>query len=276
MRLFASGVRKLLRRPASLITLLLLAGLMVLIFVLVGTVANAPTSSSGAQQGRAAVTALLTFPGAYDQVLSFILGLGGLFAVIYGAAVAGSEWSWGMLKAAVARGESRFAYPLLTFASVAFMILVGLLIAFVVGVVSAMLGATLAHISTAGVSDPAAIGRLPDEFARGALAIVEEGALGFTIATLARSQLAGIGAGIALYFGESFARIFLPDIVKYLPFTVAQSVVARSDSGGGVTIGGQRAVAALTPDLALIAVVLWLLGSLVVVAVFTRRAEIRG
>ena len=52
---------------------------------------------------------MLTFPGAYDQVLSFILGLGGRFAVIYGAAVAGSEWSWGMLKAAVARGESRIA-----------------------------------------------------------------------------------------------------------------------------------------------------------------------
>ena len=56
------------------------------------------------------------FPGAYDLILSFILGLGGLFAVIYGAAIAGSEWSWGTLKNAVARGESRSRYMLRTFA----------------------------------------------------------------------------------------------------------------------------------------------------------------
>jgi hypothetical protein len=195
-----------------------------------------------------------------------------LFAVIYGAAIAGSEWGWGMLKAAVARGESRISYTLLTFASVAFMIVIGLIIAFAVGVVAALIGATIAHVSTAGIGDSTAIGRLPNEFVRGGLAIVEEGALGFTIATLARSQLAGIGAGIALYFGESFASIFLSDIVKYLPFSVARSVVATS--GGG--FGGGQSTASLSPDAALIAVIVWLVGALAVAAVFTRRAEIRS
>ena len=38
---------------------------------------------------------LVTFPGAYTLLLSFILGLGGLFAMIYGAAIAGSEWTLG-------------------------------------------------------------------------------------------------------------------------------------------------------------------------------------
>jgi ABC-2 type transport system permease protein len=56
---------------------------------------------------------LVTFPGAYDLGCStFIIGLGGLFAMIYGAAIAGSEWSWGTLKSAVARGESRVRYML--------------------------------------------------------------------------------------------------------------------------------------------------------------------
>jgi hypothetical protein len=271
MRLFASGVRKLVRRPASYVTVLLLAGLMVLIFVAVGGAANRPDASPNGP-GRAAAV-LLTFPGAYDAILSFILGLGGLFAVIYGASVAGSEWGWGMLKAAVARGESRIGYTLLTFASVAFMILIGLLISFVIGIVGALIGANLGHISTAGLGDSAAIGRLPNEFARGALAIIEEGALGFTIATLARSQLAGIGAGIALYFGELFAAAFLPDIVKYLPFSVAQAVVAAPDGGG---FGGGRTATALSPDVALVAVIVWLVGALAVAAVFTRRAEIRS
>ena len=52
----------------------------------------------------------MTFPGAYELVLALILGIGGLLAVTYGAAIAGSEWGWGTLKAAVARGESRSRY----------------------------------------------------------------------------------------------------------------------------------------------------------------------
>ena len=39
--------------------------------------------------------------------------------MVYGAAIAGSEWTWGTLKAAVARGESRSRYQLLSFASIA-------------------------------------------------------------------------------------------------------------------------------------------------------------
>ena len=69
----------------------------------------------------------MTFPGAYDLILSFMFGLGGLFAVIYGAAIAGSEWTWGTLKTSVVRGESRSRYLLTTFAAIAVVLAVGLL-----------------------------------------------------------------------------------------------------------------------------------------------------
>ena len=275
MRLFASGLRKLVRRLATWVTFGLLAGLLVLILIAVGATA-ARAGAPSAQ--RAATLTLVTFPAAYDAILSFILGLGGLFAVIYGAAITGSEWTWGTLKNAVARGESRSRYTLLSFASIAVVIAVGLVVAFVIGVVAAFIGANLGGVSTAGLNDPATLGRLPGQFARGWLAIIEEGALGFTIATVARSQLAGIGAGIALYFGETFAGIFLPDIVKYLPFNVATaSVSTGSTSGGGFGGGGGgAAIAALDPNTALVLVVVWLIGALVVAALFTERAEISG
>ena len=61
----------------------------------------------------------MTFPGAYELVLTLILGIGGLLAVTYGAAIGGSEWGWGTLKAAVARGESRTRYSLVNYAAVA-------------------------------------------------------------------------------------------------------------------------------------------------------------
>ena len=122
--------------------------------------------------------------------------------------------------------------------------------------------------------------RLPEEFARGWFAVTEEAALGFAIATLARSQLAGIGAGIAFYFGETFASIFLHDIIKYLPFDVAQASIAiagsAAASGGGGGGGGRLGLEPLAPDTALVLVGVWLVGSLIVALAFTDRAEITG
>jgi ABC-2 type transport system permease protein len=269
MRLFTAGLRKLVRRPATYITFGLLVGLLALILLAVGATARQQPGAAGQQ-----ALLLVTFPGAYTLIVSFILGLGGLFAMIYGAAIAGSEWSWGTLKAAVARGESRTGYQLLSFAAIAVLVGIGLVVAVGVGVVVALLAATLAKVSTAGVTDSATLGTLPELFARGWLAVVEAGALGFAIATLARSQLAGVGVGIAIYFGESFATIFLPDIVKYGPFNAASAVV--STAGSGLDGGGGGGGARLEPNTALIVVAAWLIGALVVTALFTERAEIAG
>ena len=108
--------------------------------------------------------------------------------------------------------------------------------------------------------------------------LVEQAALGFAIATVARSQLAGIGAGIAFYFGETFATIFLPDIIKYMPFAVARASVDTEGGGGfgGGGGGGGGLSDALAPDTALLLVAAWLVGALLVSLVFTDRAEITG
>jgi ABC-2 type transport system permease protein len=273
MRIFVSGLRKLVGRPASFVTVGLLAGLLVLIIIATATISQRTGSPEG---GRALL--LVTFPRAYDLILEFIIGLGGLFAVIYGAAIAGSEWGWGTLKNAVARGESRSRYMLLTFASISLMIAVGLALTFVVGLVAAVVGANVAGVSTAGLNDAVTLNRLPALAVRGWFAVVEEASLGFAIATLARSQLAGIGAGIAFYFGEAFATLFLPDIVKYMPFAVANASL-NTGGAGTVPVGGPGAAAgvtALPADTALLFVAAWLAGSLIVALLFTERAEITG
>lgn len=271
MRLFMSGLRKLAPRLATLLTFGLLAGLLALIILAV-TASGGGEGGDGGGGRQFDRLVLVTFPGAYDQILSFILGLGGMFAVIYGAAIAGSEWSWGTLKAVVARGESRSRYILSTFAAIAVIIAFGLLATFGIGVATAALGASLAGVLLDGIGDTAALGRLPERFARGWVGIVAQGALGFAVATLARSQLAGIGAGIAVYFGGTFAGLFLPDVVQYLPFQLADAAVG---AGGGFG-GGADAPPTLTPDTALLLLGAWLLGSLAVAAGFTERAEITG
>ena len=268
MRIFVAGIRKLIRRPVTYVTLGLLVGLLALIYLAVGATAR----QAEAVDSGAGALLLVTFPAAYTLLLSFILGLGGLFAMIFGAAVAGSEWTWGTLKAAVARGESRSRYQLLSFAAMGVMVGIGLLLAFAIGVAVTFVAANLAQVPTTGVSDTKTLGTLPELLGRGWLALVESCALGFAIATVARSQLAGIGVGIAFYFGEGFASIFLPDIVKFGPFTSAGAVVATDSSA----FGGGAAPVALAPDVALLVVTAWLIGALFVTALFTERAEISG
>ena len=273
MRLLVSGLRKLRRRLATWVTFGLLAGLLVLILVATGATYDQAANAPGAAGRRA----LLTFPAAYDSVVAFIIGLGGLLAVVYGAAVAGSEWTWGTLKNAVARGESRSRYVVATFAAIAIVVVVGLLFAFVLGVGAAAVGANLAGIPTDGIRDADTLAGLPERLARTAFAVIEEASLGFTIATLFRSQLAGIGVGIATYFGEQFAGIFLPDVMKWLPFDAATAVLGNPGQiGGGGGNGGGIEVTALEPNVALVVVGAWLIGSIVVSALFTERAEITG
>ncbi|HVA84892.1 MAG TPA: hypothetical protein VNF73_01105 [Candidatus Saccharimonadales bacterium] len=268
MRLFLGGLRKLPPRPATWVTIGLLLGLILLVFLAVGG-----TAGQANVRGGEARLGLVTFPGAYRYIFSFVLGFGGLLALIYGAAIAGSEWTWGTLKSAVARGEGRARYVVLTFAATAVLIGVGLLLAFGVGVIAAFAGAHLASISTAGISDGAMIGRLPADLAKLWLGLAVDGALGYAIATLARSQLGGIGAGIAIYFGSQFGGLFLPDVVKYLPFSAASAMLGSDLAGGG---GNGPGFSPLDPTSALVVVVAWLIGALIVAAAFTERAEIGG
>jgi hypothetical protein len=165
-----------------------------------------------------------------------------------------------------------------TFAAIAVVAGLGLLVSFGIGVVAAALGATIAKVPLDGIGNADALGRLPEHFLRGWAAIVMEGSIGFAIATLARSQLAGIGAGIAFYFGEGFASLFLPDVVKYLPFNLASTAVGSGGGfgGGGGGSGAPVASTPLSADVALLLVAAWLIGSVVVAAGFTERAEITG
>jgi len=271
MRLLVSTLGKLRSRLATWLTLGLLILLMSLIYLAVGATFQQAASRPGGQ----AVRVLITFPGAYALILGFVLGLGGLFVMAYAAAIAGSEWTWGTLKTAVARGESRSRYMLTTYLGIAIVAGIGMIVAFAVGVLVTFLAAKLAGVATDGITDTSIFGNLPEQFLRGWYGLVEVGAVGFTVATLARSQLAGVGAGIGIYFAGSFAGLFLPDVVKYLPFAAANSLIAL-DSSTAAGAGGGQTLARLDPNTALIVVGLWLVGSLAVTALFTERAEISG
>ncbi len=271
MRLFRADLRKLRSRPATWVTFLLLVALHALVtfFVVVGSRASAdPMAALAARQ-------FLTFPTAYELILSMVIGIGGLLAVTYGAAIAGSEWSWGTLKAAVARGEGRATYTLVGFTAVAVFTWLGIVGAFLVGVAVTALGAALTGVGLSGMGDADALLRLPELFVRAGLAMAMNAALGFAIATVTRSQLAGVGVGIGLYFAEGIAGIFAPHVLKWFPFTASGAVVS-SGSGGSVMVNGTEVGATLDPATAIIVTILWLIAALAVALLRTERAEIGG
>lgn len=274
MRLLRGELLKLVKRPATRITLILQLAIILLIYISVAasyrTISTATTPD--VEQSRAGIRLLLTFPGAYDAIVGLITGLGGLLAIGYGASAAGADWGWGMVKVAVARGESRSRYILAKLLAVILLVGVGVVIAFLAGVVAALVAALIAGIDTSGVGDATALGHLPEQLLRGFWGMAEQAAIGFAIATFARSQLAGLGAGIALYFVEQFATLFLRDVVKYMPFHVASSAL-RISTG---TVDPPGASGALDPTLSLLLVTVYLVVAAVVAAVIVERAEVTG
>jgi ABC-type transport system involved in multi-copper enzyme maturation permease subunit len=263
VKLLRADLRKLLRRPASWVVGLILIVLLALIYIGIGASAGQLSDA----QSRAQIDAFFKDEAAFRTLLSFLVGLGGLLGVAYAGAVAGAEWGWGTLRVAIARGESRTRYVLTAFVAVGIVIGIALLGSYVIGAGLVMIGATMAGVST-GLPSASFIATLPELLGKAWFALLEQAALGFAIATVARSQLAGIGAGIAVYVAEQFVALAIPTQARYLPFTVSGSLVQTQEQAAfaGVTL--------LEPATALLLTTAYLVGALLVAVVVTERAQI--
>ncbi|MEX1295825.1 MAG: hypothetical protein AB1Z67_06620 [Candidatus Limnocylindrales bacterium] len=270
MALLRVSLLKLVRRPATYVVFLILAGILVLFFLALGLSVGQTEQMSDELQ----VQILLRFPTVYTLLAGFILGFGGLLAAAFAAAIIGADWAWGTIRAIVARGESRVRYTLVTFVAVAIVLLLGVLASFGIGVGAAILAANIGGVSTAGATDADTLGTLPELLGRTWLGVAQAGAIGFAIAMLFKSQLAGIGAALGLYFAETFLRLVptLDEALMYFPFAVSSAVIATTDE---LTEGGfGDAVPTLDADVALLWSVGYIAGALLLAAVAARRAQI--
>ena len=267
MRLTRANIRKLVRRPATWVTFLLLLVLLGLIYLAL----IASTSRPPIRQAPLAARAVVTFPGAYAGTVSLILGIGGLLAVTYGAAIAGSEWTWGTLKAAVARGESRTRYTLFGFLAIAIMVFLGFLASFLVGVALAALGSTLLNVPLSGMSDQDAF-QCPGAVRPGdARAVDGRGP---------RVRDRHDRAQPARRHRRRDRRVLLRGDRRRLPARRLQ-VVPVLRGIGGRRLDRRRGrrwagPARLEPDIAIVVVLVWLVAALVIASLWTERAEIAG
>ena len=275
MSLAIVGLRKFWTRTATFVSVLVAAALVALEFVLVG-VGYRSASSGTSGLDKPTVTWLLTFPTAFEAVISIIFAFFGLVALIYVATAAGSEWSWGTLKVAVTRGESRWQYTVATFASLTIVLLVGMLITFLAGIVAVVIGASIAGLAVGNPADPLALGGVLVKLVRCWIALAGLTSVGYAVAMVAKSQMAGIGTVIGYFIASIFAPALLPDIVKeifkYLPFSAAGDSIGIA----GPPTSGPPSAVGLDPNVALLITVGWLIGCLAVASISVERAEISG
>ena len=275
MNLTIVGIRKFWNRAATIVSLLIAVGFVFLEFVLIGVSYNTSASQTGFD--RSSLTWFLTFPSAFDAVLTIVFEFVAIIGLIYVVTASGSEWGWGTLKVAAARGHSRWHYTLSTFASLSIIVVIGMLLAFVAGVVAVMIGASIAGLSFGNVADPSQLGQVFIKLARCAIALVSLTSVGYVVAMIAKNQMAGIGAVIVYFIGSILSDALLPEVVRqvlrYQPFNVAADAIGIA--GPPSSAGAASSTAnSLDPNLALGFTVFWLVLCLAVSALAVERAEI--
>src|SRR4051794_4219552 len=198
MRLVRAELLKIRRRRATYVTFLVALLLMVGVFFLAGA-AGAWDETSG----------IIEFPAAYALINQFCFGLGGLLAVVYAAAYVGADWNWGVVRNVVARGESRTNYILAKAAALAIVLALALVLMYVVGIATLYVVGWLVHVPVARPFRANGLTDLLQNLLLGYPVLLERAAIGFSVAVLLRSQIAGAVIGIVLFLGESIVRLVL-------------------------------------------------------------------
>lgn len=286
MRLVGAELLKMRRRAATWVLLGILIGVMAFVFVVGGLLA------AGLSRTFDEVGEVQLFPAAYALVGDFVFGLGSLLAIVYATAIAGADYSWGVLRNPISRGESRAGYALAKAAGLAIMLVLGAIVAYACGVVFLLLAAGTAGLP---VGDAFSVGTLRDllkSVGLGLTVLLERAAIGFAVAVLLRSQVAGIVTGIVLYVAEpilgaiasavttinrfsgTFGRAADPEWNQFLPFSIGNSVLAEGSTTLLTAGPAQFITPAVKIELALPVVLLYLAAAVAFAALIMHRQEI--
>ena len=187
---------KVVRRPAIWITVgLMLAIAVGLEYVLVYIVATHPPAGAAV---RAGATLAAARQGLYPDVLvrksvANVAGLDGIFALIVGVLVQGSEFAWGTVKTALVQLPGRISIVVGQLVALA---LIALVMAVALFALDAVAAYGIATLDSHAISWPS-----PSDIARGVAAawliLFMLAVFGFALATLARQSAIAIGLGLA-------------------------------------------------------------------------------
>ncbi|MDP8905539.1 MAG: ABC transporter permease [Chloroflexota bacterium] len=288
MSLLRAELLKMHRRAMTYVLLAVLIGAMAFVILVVGLLVGALFRSL--DDGQATPGNFDLLPAAYSVVGEFVFGLGSLLAIIYGGAIVGGEYSWGVLRNPIARGESRTSYMMAKATAMGIVISIGAVVAFVAGVLMVLLVAAVSRIPVGDVFAIDGLAGLARALMVGVPVLLERAAIGFLVAVLMRSQVAGIVVAVILYFAEPIVAVLGTLLTRgfigggrgdveasvywtqLLPFSVGSNVLAE---GSATLIGAaSQAVARVPAYVSLPVLLLYLVGALLGAALVIRRQEI--
>jgi ABC-type transport system involved in multi-copper enzyme maturation permease subunit len=208
MRLLSAELLKIRRRRATYITVIAPLVLTALIYFLIGPGIGGVACELDLGQGPI-FGCIVEFPAAYALMNQFAFGLGGILAIVFAAAFVGADWNWGVLRTIIARGESRARYVLTKAAALAIVLLIGALVVFGFAFLMTYLIAFYHGITVASPLRGDGLMDLLVTFGMGYTVLLERAAIGFAVAVVMRSQLAGAVVGVVLFVGEMILTTFL-------------------------------------------------------------------
>jgi ABC-type transport system involved in multi-copper enzyme maturation permease subunit len=250
VRLVRAELLKMRRRTATYVILIVDLVLMAILFLVAG-------------QGLGGLEGLIEFPEMYTVIGEFVWGVGGLMALVYAAMFVGSDWNWGVVRNVVARGESRARYLAAKGIALAIALAIATLIVFAVGILMVFLVGLLYGIPIESPLRGRGLQDLADYLVLGYPVLLERAAVGFAVAVILRSQVAGALVGVVAYVGEAILTTTLtgfllvsrmgdvfndglpggqqlgPEWFQYLPISVGGQVLNAAPGGlAGTTSGG--------------------------------------
>lgn len=284
-RLVRAELLKIRRRQATWILFAIELALAALIFLTTGSYWQ--------------INGLIQFPQAYIFFQQAIFQLGGLIAIVFAAAYVGADWNWGVLRSIVARGEGRERYLLAKFIAMTIVLAIATLILFAACFVFVYLQGAIYGVP---VANPFRGDGLQDLFVwivAGFPVLLQRAAIGFAVAAVFRSQLAGAVVGIVLFLVEAVVTTILtvlsvgsnlgdnfgdggafqphgPEWFQFLPISIGGNVFTALPSGTGLASGDLSSVL-LKPvpfPIAMTGVIVYTVVAIGIALVALRRQEI--
>ena len=288
IRLVRAELLKIRRRQATYVLLIIELALAALIFIATGRAWR--------------LSGLIEFPTAYGLLFQQVaLQLGSLMAIVFAAAFVGADWNWGVLRNVVARGEGRERYLLGKAIAIGIALAIALLIVFAACFVLIYVQGFIYGLPVANPFRADGLTDLIQWFVFGFFVLIQRAAIGFAVAAIFRSQLAGAVVGIVLYLVESVVTLILtvitltsqiteggvggltggtpqvgPEWYQFLPISIGGNVFSALPGAGGIGSGdlGSLVLRPVPLPLALTGVLIYLVAAIGIALIALRRQEI--
>jgi ABC-type transport system involved in multi-copper enzyme maturation permease subunit len=199
---------KLRKRQMTWVLLGILVAIIVLVNLLLLAVSRVRTPAGGPGTGN--IVTLLLLQSAIPFAFSIMASIGSLLAIILTASSIGSEYSWKTIRPALVSSESRFKFIVAKLVSLGLLILIGMLIAvivgFIMGLITTGLGGNAYNFSffTGSYAWTQVL-----QYLRTFYVIMPFALLGFVMAIVGRSAMPGIATGVGFLFLEAIITAFM-------------------------------------------------------------------